>query len=360
MSGLIGHFGCRVAPEAPAWVDAGPPPRDSDDTSGYGTGGTGGTASTGGSAGTKSTATPAKPSSAASGTASNGGAASDAEGEPAAGAPGAAEKPGGNGSPSASAACGAQTVTFDEIRRGEVRSNVKVEVLATATSQKFLLSHARSGSCLFGAFVGVEPGEDGPRGLRVVSYGDDAAEGESCATGTDGIPDDLSPGDALSADGYLSAYAPSGCEAAPSPQLMVDAACPLVRSGRREPPSPVTLTAAEGDAIARGTDVTLLRRFAGGLVRLEHVSAALPSDGNGAVAPYGVIALNETDLAIHNDLEYGDLTHGGPGSAEKSLVFPFPTTFSAVTGLVYLDYCSWSLAPRSRCTDLDPASRNCP
>jgi len=283
----------------------------------------------------------------------------------AAGAAGAAEKPAGNGSPGASASpdasasCDAQTVSFDELARGEVRSNVKVRLDATATSQKFLVSHAHSGGCLFGAFVGAEPGPDGPRGLLVVSYGDDAPEDESCATGTDAIPDALAPGDAVSADGYLGAYAPSGCEKAPSPQLRVDAACPLVRGGRREPPAPVTLTTEQADALARGTDAAVMRRFAGGLVRLANVSARRPDDGSGAVAPYGVIAFNETALELHNDLEYGDLSLAGPGDAEKSLVFPYPTAFSSVTGLVYLDYCSWSLAPRSRCTDLVPASHNC-
>jgi len=95
-------------------------------------------------------------------------------------------------------------------------------------------------------------------------------------------------------------------------------------------------------------------------VRLEHVSAALPAGGNGAVAPYGVVTLKETALELHNDLEYGDLSLAGPGDAAKSLALPYPTTFTSLTGLIYLDYCTWSLTPRSRCTDLDPPSQNCP
>jgi hypothetical protein len=42
------------------------------------------------------------------------------------------------------------------------------------------------------------------------------------------------------------------------------------------------------------------------------------------------------------------------------LVLPYPTLFTSVTGLVYLDYCTWSLTPRSRCDDLTPPSDGCP
>ncbi|HSU41903.1 MAG TPA: hypothetical protein VLJ38_20125, partial [Polyangiaceae bacterium] len=264
----------------------------------------------------------------------------------------------GRTSPSSNG-CDAQSVSFDEIRAGAVRSDVEVRVDATATSQKFLLSHAHSGSCLFGAFVGVDPDADGPHGVLVVSYGDDAADADACPLGTDAIPDDLAPGDVVRTVGYLGSYAPSGCTVTPSPQLMVDRACPVARSGRRSVPEPFVLPLDDADALAQGTDSARVRRFAGGLVRLEHVSAHRADDGTGSVGPYGVIALNETALELHNDLEYGDLSLGGPGDAQKSLVFAYPTDFASVTGVVYLDYCTWSLAPRSRCSDLVPPSANC-
>jgi hypothetical protein len=240
-----------------------------------------------------------------------------------------------------------------------VRSDVEVRLDATATSQKFLLSHAHSGSCLFGAFVGAEPDADGPHGVLVVSYGDYAADGDACPLGTDAIPDDLAPGDIVRTVGYLGSYAPSGCTVTPSPQLMVDRACRFARSGRRAAPEPFALSLGDADALAQGTDSARVRRFAGGLVRLEHVSARRADDGTGSVAPYGVIAFNETALELHNDLEYGDLSLGGPGDAQKSLLFAYPTDFLSVTGVVYLDYCTWSLAPRSRCSDLVPPSENC-
>lgn len=343
-----------------------------DDTSG--TGGSGAVSNGGATSGSARNGTSSNASSGASsprgGSSASGGAAGESGEVLAAGAArsndaGAPDGGGHGGSSTASsgsalAGCDAQSVSFDEIRNGEVRSDVRVSVDATATSQKFLLSHAHSGSCLFGAFVGSEPDADGPRGLLVVSYGTDASADETCPTGTDAIPDELAPGDAVRAAGYLANYAPAGCSTTPSPQLMVDAACPLVRSTRRAVPEPFPLSLADADALALGTDAERVRRFAGGLVRLEHVSAAQPSQGNGSVGPYGVIALRETALEIHNDLEYGDLTLGGPGDAAKSLVFPYPTAFASVTGLAYLDYCTWSLAPRNRCADLTPPSDNCP
>lgn len=362
---------CRLEPAGAADAPLAAASADDDaTTSDMPTGGTasstGGAASTPSRAGASGAAT--SPTTAAGGTSSHASAPDplDAAGTepgtspeqaPAAGAPGGAEIPGGTVAPSA--ACDAQSVNFDEIQVGQVRSNAKIRIEATATSQKFLLSHARSGSCLFAAFAGIEPTADAPRGLLLVSYGDDAPSDAACATDTDAIPSDLATGDAITATGYFTAYAPSGCAAAPSPELVVDVSCPLARNGRREPPSPVVLSLERADAIARGTDAALLRRFAGGLVRLEHVSAARPTDGNGSVAPYGVIDFVETALSLHNDIEYGDLRSGGPGNAQKSLVFPYPTAFTSVTGLVYLDYCTWSLAPRSRCDDLEPASENC-
>ncbi len=366
ITGSFGHAGCRVAPDAygepgaggtagtPAETSAKPVSGGATSASGDGGGGSSSTSGRGGAAG--ASPSPAMPTAGAPDDASPsvGGASGSSGNAGFAGAPDDSSEPGAS-----PAGCSAQAVSFDEIRSGAVRSNVKVQIAATATSQKFLLSHARSGGCLFGAFVGEEPDSEGPRGLLVVSYGGDAPEDDACPTGTDAIPDDLAPGDVLTATGYLSGYAPSGCSAVPSPQLIVDAACPLERTARTTAPEPFTLSLDQADTLARGSDQATLRAFAGGLVRLGDVTARRPAEGSGSVGPYGVIQLNETRLELHNDLEYGDLTLGGPGDPQKSLAFPYPQTFESVTGLVYLDYCTWSVAPRDRCADLSPASENC-
>ena len=122
----------------------------------------------------------------------------------------------------------------------------------------------------------------------------------------------------------------------------------------------MTLSFDLADELARGADPELVRRFAGGLVRVENVSALPNETGDGAVRPYGVVALAETELEIHADIEYGDLSAGGPRDASKSLDVPYPAEFRSITGLVYLDFCTYALAPRSRCRDLDPPSSGCP
>jgi hypothetical protein len=242
-----------------------------------------------------------------------------------------------------------------------VLPGVSVTLVATATSQKFLVSQSEAGRCLWGAFVGDEPTPGEPRGVLVVSYGSDARDDASCASGTDAIPDDLAPGDVVRVFARASTFVPASCDGIVSaPQMIADARCPLERLERTAPLAPFALPLDLADELARGSDPALVRRFAGGLVRLEDVNA-LPNDsGEGAVRAYGVMALAETNFEVHGDLEYADLTEGGPRDASKGFAFDYPTSFRSITGLVYLDYCTYSLAPRRRCEDFDPKSLGCP
>ena len=94
--------------------------------------------------------------------------------------------------------CGAQVVTLGEIHSGRVRSAVAVSVAQlVASSQKFLVSEAKSGSCLWGAFASDATASGAGSGLFLVSFGAPHADGEACAPGADGLPDDLAPGDSL-------------------------------------------------------------------------------------------------------------------------------------------------------------------
>jgi len=257
--------------------------------------------------------------------------------------------------------CDALSVELDEVRAGVVLSGVTVSLVATATSQKFLVSETQSGSCLWGIFVGDEPVDGEPRGVLVVSYGNEAPGDERCESGTDAITDDLVPGDSLRIVGRASSFAPASCDdTVPAPQMIADARCPFERLERTTPPEPVPLPLDVADELARGGDPELVRRWAGGLVRIENVSALPNETGDGAVRPYGVVALAETELEVHADIEYGDSSAGGPRDPSKGLDFPYPTDFRSVTGLVYLDYCDYALAPRRRCEDFDPPSSGCP
>jgi hypothetical protein len=261
----------------------------------------------------------------------------------------------------AAAPCTGQLVTLAEIHAGRVRGNVTVALEdVVAGSQKFLVSEAKSGSCLWGAMVAHPTHVGRGSGLFVVSFGEPHADGERCRPGADGLPDDLEPGDRLAIVGQVDAYVPPECHGiAAAPQLRVEASCGVRRVARGEPPQPAALDLATADAIAAGTDAALLREWSGALVRLEHVSAREdPGDGDG-VFPFGLMRVEETALEVHSRLYYFDLTEGGPRSPGKAPQFGYPLELVRVTGHIFLDYCSWVLAPRSRCLDMTPASRGC-
>jgi hypothetical protein len=256
--------------------------------------------------------------------------------------------------------CGAEAVTLDEIHSGRVRSGVALAVSdLVATSQKFLVSEAKSGSCLWGAFAAGSRRTGAGSGLLLVSFGAKHADGEACVPGTDALAD-VTPGDALRVEGTLRQYVSADCDGvAPEPQLRVDAACPARRLGRTDPPAPVVVNRALATRLAEGTDRQLLRDWSGALIALDGVTAVRDADDGDAVFPFGVIRLVETPLEVHSRLYYFDLSEGGPRSATKTPRFGYPSRFERITGLVSLDYCRWSLAPRDRCADLAPPSDDC-
>jgi hypothetical protein len=257
--------------------------------------------------------------------------------------------------------CGAQAVTLAEIHSGRVRSGIAVSVgPLVASSQKFLVSEAKSGSCLWGAFAADPLVTGAGSGLFLVSFGAPHAEGEACAPGADGLPGDLSPGDGLQVEGKLEDYVPAACAGtAPAPQLLIDAACPARREGGRTAPTPASIDFALATRLAAGIDAELLRDWSGALVRVEAASAVQDADDGDAVFPFGVLRLAETSLEVHSRLYYFDLSEGGPRASVKAPHYAYPTVFRSITGIVFLDYCSWVLAPRDRCADLSPSSAGC-
>lgn len=268
---------------------------------------------------------------------------------------------GGAGDGEVAEGCGAERVTLDEIHSGRVRDSVAVAVgPLVASSQKFLVSEAKSGSCLWGAFA-ADPGRNGAgSGVFLVSYGAPHAETEACTPGSDGLPDDLRPGDSLQVEGRLDEYAPAACDGtAPAPQLRIDAACPARRGAPADPPEAVVIEPELANRLAAGKDAQLLREWSGALVRLDHVSALQDADDGDAVFPFGVIRLQQSTLEVHSRLYYFDLSEGGPRDPSKAPHYRFPTVLASVTGVVFLDYCTWVLAPRDRCADLSPPSEGC-
>jgi hypothetical protein len=245
-------------------------------------------------------------------------------------------------------------VSLADIHAGRVRGTQPVSLGSlVASSQKFLVSEAKSGSCLWGAFAADGERRGAGSGVLLVSFGTPHVDGEACRAGDDGIPDDLAPGDGINVRGFVDEFAPAACDGvAASPQMRVDASCPVHRTGRATLPEPAVIDFGLADRLAQGTDTSLLRDWAGALVRLESVAALQDPEDGDAVFPFGVVRLAETRLEVRSRLYYFDLSEGGPRASAKSPRYEHPRTFDSVTGLLLLDYCTWVLAPRDRCTDL--------
>lgn len=276
-----------------------------------------------------------------------------------AGAP--SSSPSDGGVPATLDGCGAEPVTLDEIHSGRVRPGFAVAVgQLVASSQKFLVSEAKSGSCLWGAFAAAADRTGAGSGLFLVSFGAPHAEGEACAPGSDGLPDAVRPGDSLDVEGTLGDYVPAACDGiAPAQQLRVDVACPARRGTFRAEPEAAVIDRALADRLAAGEDSQLLRDWGGALVRLDDVAALRDTDDGDAVFPFGVVRLEQTALEVHSRLYYFDLSEGGPRASVKTPHYGYPTAFRSISGLVFLDYCTWVVAPRDRCADLAPASDGC-
>lgn len=259
------------------------------------------------------------------------------------------------------AACQGPLAQIHELAEGLVPTKTTLLLEGVATSQKFLVS-AGSGenSCWFGAFV-AEAGRAGAgSGILLIAAAPPLDGEERCAWGRDALPDDLAPGDVVEAFGTFTAFRPSSCpEIAPQLELVVHDGCPVRRLSRGGDPPVANLDVALADDIARGTEPSLLSAWGGALVRIEHATALRDGQSSDVVGPYGVIRLEQTALEVHDKIFYYDAAEPGAGSPAKAPVFSYPTEFRSITGLIYLDYCTWSLAPRDKCLDFDPPSEDC-
>src|SRR5687767_6488735 len=102
--------------------------------------------------------------------------------------------PPAGGAAGVDASCQAEAVTLEEIHAGRVRDDVPLAVgPLVVSSQKFLVSEAKSGSCLWGCFARDLERVGAGSGLLLVSYGAKHDPGEACRSGQDGLPDDLAP-----------------------------------------------------------------------------------------------------------------------------------------------------------------------
>ena len=281
------------------------------------TGGTGGGGQTGGSGGGEQTG------------GSGGGESGSGGGSPT----------GGSGGGSSQCPVG-QAATVADVADATT-TGIQVDIKgAIATTKKLVVYfNKKKGSCLWGVFVKDSAAD---RGLMVISYGDNAPADSSqdkCPTGTDDIPNGIVPGDVLDIVGQTDAYAPSTCTGAAKQRQLK--ACSVTKTGSGNPPAPVVVT--DLNALHNGD-----AKYQGLLVKIENVTAE-NFDG-GAVGPYGVIELEGTDLQINDKFYYSE--SGAPQ-------FDPSQQFKHIIGISHLDYCDWVLQPRDKCTDFDPASKDC-
>ncbi len=338
------------------------------DNGSSGTGGTGGSGATGGS-GTGGTA--GSGTGGAGGATGGSGGATGGSGGTAGATGGSGGTAGGTGGSAGDAsACTGQAATIVDVNNGTVGKGIDVELTdVVATSQKFLVSNSNTThSCLWGAFVSDQVATAAEyTGVLIISYGapnvsNDAGGYAPCQSGTDGIPDDIKPGDKLHIYAKTDAYTPGGANGCsgdvPEVQLRVFQSCPVENKGSAAVPAPKVLDTTTADTIAAGTDAATINKWAGILVSLQGVTGAA-ADGGGVVGQYGAIKFTETNLEAHDKLYYYDLSGGGPKGSGKGWVYANATSFSNMTGIIYHDYCTWSLNPRDKCNDVTPPSDDC-
>jgi len=263
--------------------------------------------------------------------------------------------------------CTGQAVTVAELASGSVRQGASVLLPAlVASSQKFLLSVSKSTGACWWAAVAAAAGVVGENSgvlllSKSASAGATAVSGApECPPDQDALPADLAPGDQLAAFGNFQDYQPAACHGrAPMRELLIKAGCAVNRTGRGEPPAAARITPELADRLAQGSDTALLRAWSGARIELTELDALAVDGSTNAVGPYGVMSFAQTKLALHSKIPYADLSGAGAGASGKSLSFSYPAHFARASGVLFLDYCTWSLELCEPCADLSPQSPAC-
>lgn len=228
-----------------------------------------------------------------------------------------------------------------------------------ATSIKYRTRNPKNPGdpCQFAVFVADANATFQPwSGIQVISYGKNAEArdggGVTCPIGTDFIPEDVKPGDLLDLVGTYTEFGPTadtcgkGTPALPPPlpakQPQVFKVCELTKKGAGTLPVPADVTPSqlETKALDAGTAADEVLKWTGGLVRIKDVT----SD---SALTYGNFKVAGSTLEVTNTIYYR-------GAATSPTVAK-GDTFTSITGVSLLDFCTWTLAP-SKCTDMVPAA----
>lgn len=264
-----------------------------------------------------------------------------------------------------------------------------------ATSQPWLVSKSNAtGSCLWGVFVAA-PEVSGKEataysGALVLSYGTDAKvdpmTGKSYCpvlsvepTGS-AIPDDVLPGDELNVIGIVTEFLLNQCNDGMNdmtdnptgnkiPQRQVSNACLVEKTGNKLPlplahvftdmADVAKLRAATPDTADFHKMWASVRVAVQGPVDVVmQMNGMTPSVTNG----FGEVILSGSNLAIGDKPYYiGFLAKTQPCHAGPVFTPPMMGNFSfnSISGMHYINFCTWGLQAQNKCTDYSPASEDC-
>lgn len=228
-----------------------------------------------------------------------------------------------------------------------------IHVNVVATSGKFIVSKSKTSlKCLYGVFAADPNATFVPySGILVVSQGNNGVIGDSgsvvCSDG-DLIPNDVKAGDLLDVTGSYDIFGPSATTCgkatpplpppnpAKAPQLAQ--VCTLTRTTGGTVPAPLDVNPSD---LVDGSTTVL--KYSAGLVRVKSVTATTataPGDSS-----FGAFKVDPGGLNVTDTIYYR-------GSATAPVV-SVGDKFTSIVGESYLDFCTWSLAPTSRC-DITP------
>jgi hypothetical protein len=280
-------------------------------------------------------------------------------------------------------AVGALATTITAVNDGTVGSGVLVRLDGVvAMTAPFLVAKTATNDCIWGTFVSA-PGLSATAagtGLFVTSYGTMATipPGDTRAycpmLGASGsaIPDDLSPGDVLTLVGTMAYEAASNCASVLGgsmvPQRTLGRTCFAEVTGTAPLPTPATISPADAVRMASPTDAAFHDAWAGVMVRLTNVDAAVPAapepgctTGTSVVRRYGEITLDSSGLVVSDRLYYqGLLADTDPCHATPLFCTTGPSHhWSRIDGIHYLNGCVWGVSPADKCGGMSPPSEDC-
>lgn len=281
---------------------------------------------------------------------------------------------GSGGSTTSGGGCTGQAATIEDVTQEKIGVGVDVRLDGVvAMSQKFLVSKGSStGSCLWGVFVS-SPGLSVTKeysGILVLSYGKKAEIPEGGTEAFcprlgqdevgDAIPDDVKPGDVLNVIGETGYFLLDDCGEEPGgskvAQRQIAKSCLVEKTGKTvTPPKAAVISAENLTKLASPSDKKYHDAWGGVKVRVENVSAEL-QDG-AVVGDFGFIHLKEGGLRVGDKLYYRGYDKKNPCHAAP--VFEETTSWDAIEGISYLNFCTWTLEPNDKCNDFAPPSEDC-